>query len=47
MEAESPGWPNSHNSVIRKILAMSKKTPVLYIPGNDDMKELTATRSAA
>ncbi|MDD3916079.1 MAG: UDP-2,3-diacylglucosamine diphosphatase, partial [Synergistaceae bacterium] len=21
----SPGWPNSHNSVIRKILKMSKK----------------------
>ena len=37
----SPGWPNSHNSVIRKILKMSKKTPVLYIPGNHDdfMKE--------
>jgi UDP-2,3-diacylglucosamine pyrophosphatase LpxH len=37
----SPGWPGSHNSVIRKVLKLSKKTPVTYIPGNHDefMKE--------
>lgn len=31
-----PGWPNSHNSVVRKVLKFSKKTPVTYIPGNHD-----------
>ncbi|WP_026368048.1 UDP-2,3-diacylglucosamine diphosphatase [Aminiphilus circumscriptus] len=29
-------WPQSHNKVLRKILKMSKKTRICYIPGNHD-----------
>lgn len=31
-----PGWPHSHNAVIRKILKLSKKADVQYIVGNHD-----------
>lgn len=29
-------WPQSHNKVIRKLLKMSKNTPITYVTGNHD-----------
>jgi UDP-2,3-diacylglucosamine pyrophosphatase LpxH len=31
-----PRWPRSHNEVVRWLLKMSKRTDIVYIPGNHD-----------
>lgn len=36
MQAKGAHWPHSHSKVIRKLIKLSKKVDIIYVPGNHD-----------